>query len=116
MYVSLKQNKNYFLHILYYQKICLFSKRKKTNLSNKGLISADRNNKVTLLLTIPRYKFKSSAKDLFSPILENYHINSSYFFLSEEAEKTKMFQGTKPILILLKLESNISSLPAWILT
>jgi hypothetical protein len=27
---------------------------KRTNLGNKGLISADRNNKATLLLTIPR--------------------------------------------------------------
>ena len=41
-------------------------KRKKgaTNLRNKGLISADRSNKATLLLTIPRSLFKSSAKDL----------------------------------------------------
>ncbi|TPX52929.1 hypothetical protein PhCBS80983_g06409 [Powellomyces hirtus] len=31
---------------------------------NKGLISADRSNKATLLLTIPRSLFKSSAKDL----------------------------------------------------
>src|ERR1700709_2505750 len=30
---------------------------------NKGLISADRSNKATLLLTIPRSVFKSSAKD-----------------------------------------------------
>ena len=31
---------------------------------NKGLISVDRNNKVTLRLTIPCSMFKSSAKDL----------------------------------------------------
>jgi hypothetical protein len=37
---------------------------------NKGLISADRNNKATLLLTIPR-SLKSYAKDLSSPI---FHI------------------------------------------
>lgn len=36
----------------------------------KGLISADRSNKATLLLTIPRSLFKSSAKDLSSPIFE----------------------------------------------
>jgi hypothetical protein len=41
---------------------------KRTNLENKGLISADRNNKATLLLTIPRFVFKSSAKDLSPPI------------------------------------------------
>ena len=39
--------------------------KKKCNKSeNKGLISADRSNKATLLLTIPRSLFKSSAKDL----------------------------------------------------
>ena len=43
-------------------------KCQKTNLENKGLISADRNNKATLLLTIPRSVFKSSAKDLSPPI------------------------------------------------
>ncbi|RHZ57888.1 hypothetical protein Glove_382g69 [Diversispora epigaea] len=41
-----------------------------TNLLNKGLISADRSTKATLLLTIPRSKFKSSAKDLSTPIFE----------------------------------------------
>ena len=37
---------------------------------NKGLISVDRSNKATLLLTIPRSLFKSSAKDLSPPIFE----------------------------------------------
>ena len=41
-----------------------------TNLRNKGLISADRSATSTLLLTIPRSLFKSSAKDLSSPISE----------------------------------------------
>ena len=41
-----------------------------TNLQNQGLISADRNNKATLLLTIPRSIFKSSAKDLSPPTFE----------------------------------------------
>ncbi|TPX30571.1 hypothetical protein SeMB42_g07899 [Synchytrium endobioticum] len=36
---------------------------------NNGLISADRSNMATLLLTIPSSKFKSSARDLSSPIL-----------------------------------------------
>ena len=40
----------------------------RTNLWNKSLISADRSNKATLLLTILRSLFKSSAKDLSSPI------------------------------------------------
>ena len=42
----------------------------RTNLWNKGLISADRSSTSTLLLTIPRSLFKSSAKDLSSPISE----------------------------------------------
>ena len=37
---------------------------------NQGLISVDRSNKATLLLTIPRSIFKSSAKDLSPPIFE----------------------------------------------
>ena len=41
-----------------------------TNQRTIGLISADRSNKATLLLTIPRSKFKSSAKDLSSLIFE----------------------------------------------
>ena len=36
----------------------------------KGLISEDRSNKATLILTIPRSLFKSSAKDLSQEILE----------------------------------------------
>ena len=39
-----------------------------TNLRNKGLISADRRTKPTLMLTIPRFLFKSSTKDLSLPI------------------------------------------------
>ena len=41
---------------------------KRTDLLNTGLISADRSNKATLLLTIPSSLFKSSAKDQSSPI------------------------------------------------
>lgn len=47
---------------------------KRTNLENKSLISADRSNKATLLLTILRFVFKSSAKDLSPPI---FHISIS---------------------------------------
>jgi hypothetical protein len=47
--------------------------RKRTNQSNKSLISADRTNKGTLPLTILCCIFKSSAKDFTFPIFENYH-------------------------------------------
>ena len=43
---------------------------KVTNLWNKGLISADRRTKPTLMLTIPRSIFKSSTKDLSLPTFE----------------------------------------------
>jgi hypothetical protein len=41
-----------------------------TNLQNKGLISADRGTKATLMRTIPRSLFKSYTKDLLFPIFE----------------------------------------------
>ena len=41
-----------------------------TNHQNKGLISADRGTKATLMLTIPRSLFKSYTKDLSFPIFE----------------------------------------------
>ena len=41
--------------------------RSKTNLRNKGLISADRRTRPTLMLTIPRSLVKSSTKDLSFP-------------------------------------------------
>lgn len=37
---------------------------RRTNRKNKGLISVDRSNKATLLLTIPRSILKSSTMDL----------------------------------------------------
>ena len=43
---------------------------RKTNLQNKGLISADRGTKATLVRTIPRSLFKSYTKDLLFPIFE----------------------------------------------
>ena len=48
----------------------LMKKYKITNLQNKGLISADRGTKATLMLTIPRSLFKSYTKDLSFPIFE----------------------------------------------
>ena len=41
-----------------------------TNPWNKGLISADRNARIALMLTIPRSLVKSSTKDLSLPIFE----------------------------------------------
>ena len=41
-----------------------------TNLQNKGLISADRGTRATLMRTIPRSLFKSYTKDLSFPIFE----------------------------------------------
>ena len=41
-----------------------------TNRQNRGLISADRGTKATLMRTIPRSLFKSSTKDLSLPIFE----------------------------------------------
>lgn len=41
-----------------------------TNPWNKGLISADRNTRIALMLTIPRSLVKSSTKDLSFPIFE----------------------------------------------
>ena len=41
-----------------------------TNQENKGLISANRGTKATLVLTIPRSLFKSYTKDLSLSIFE----------------------------------------------
>ena len=48
------------------KKRCIFY----TNLKNKGLISADRGTKATLMRTIPRSLFKSYTEDLLFPIFE----------------------------------------------
>ena len=53
---------------------------------NKGLISADRNNKATLLLTIPRCTFKSYAKDL-----------SPRMVTLPSAGKTRRLSATRPV-------------------
>ena len=45
----------------------------KTDLENEGLISVDRSNKTTLLLTIPRFVFKSYAKDLTLITFKTYN-------------------------------------------
>ena len=51
----------YIIHIVY-------NIRMVTNQGNKGLISADRRTKPTLVRTIPRYIVKSSTRDLSYPI------------------------------------------------
>lgn len=64
--------------------LCRFGKKRRkinsdkiimdhTNQRSEGLISVDRSNKATLLLTIPRSVFKSSAKDWTLPAARNYH-------------------------------------------
>ena len=53
-----------------------------TNLQNKGLISADRGTKATLMLTIPCSIFKSFTKDLSFPIFElviQHRSHSSFY-------------------------------------
>ena len=74
--------------------------RMRTNLSNKGLISADRSNKATLLLTIPRSGFKSSAKDLPAPISQivNRRLLESRF----------RARGSLPVMILDAQEAHLS--------
>ena len=52
------------LHTFQRMKSC------ETNLQNKGLISADRGTKATLMRTIPSSLFKSYTKDLLFPIFE----------------------------------------------
>lgn len=55
--------------------------RNGTNLGINGLVSADRNNKATLLLTTPRCTIKSSAKDLSLRIVKlQYTSYTSGFF------------------------------------
>ena len=65
---------------------------KRTNLENTGLISADRNNKATLLLTIPSFVFKSSTKDLSPPI--------SYIVFRWLQQSCFQAAGTHPVMML----------------
>jgi hypothetical protein len=94
------------------------------NLKNKGLISEDRNNKATLLLTIPRSVFKSSAKDLIPPeYLElRFRVNGSgqgNESPHHTASTPKVrFKGRTPILNRLNIGGpiTITVRQAWILT
>ena len=49
-----------------------------TNLQNVGLISTDRGTKATLMLTIPRFIFKSFTKDLSLSIFELVYQHRSH--------------------------------------
>ena len=80
-----------------------------TNLENKGLISADRNNKATLLLTIPRFVFKSSAKDL-SPPISHYYSRDTAIALPQSCSPLVRCSARVPIRKLLTLERYTSSL------
>ena len=55
-------------HSLPTHGVCVKSRKVVTNQGNKGLISADRRTKPTLVRTIPRYIVKSSTRDLSYPI------------------------------------------------
>ena len=81
----------------------------RTNLENKGLISADRNNKATLLLTIPRFVFKSSAKDL-SPPISHYYSRDTAIALPQSCSPLVRCSARVPIRKLLTLERYTSSL------
>ena len=60
----------------------------KTNLQNKGLISADRGTRATLMLTIPSSIFKSYTKDLSLPIFELVSVSKPCYDLGPKAMST----------------------------
>ena len=89
-------------------------RKRKGKSENTGLISADRSNKATLLLTIPGSKFKSSAKDL-----SLQHCNCTCrptHALPRTPETADMTQGPKAYSCRLILGGQTSLLLAWILT
>ena len=70
------------------EPLSLFKKmacQKVTNLSNRGLISEDRSTKATLVFTIPRSIFKSSAMDISPKILDFDNCRTSLVFLQLSA-------------------------------
>ena len=70
---------------------------------NKSLISADRNNKATLLLTILRCTFKSSASDLSLRVVTLRSVGRVQSpFRQWKRVPPAMTQGQKPYLCLLK--------------
>ena len=92
---------------------------KRTNLQNKGLISADRGTKATLMLTIPRSLFKSSTKDLSFPIFELVFQHQKTNILLPARTVTCYDLGrrprTPPILTHYNIrESSYRRFPAWI--
>ena len=73
----------------------------------KGLISEDRSNKATLLLTIPRSLFKSSAKDLSLEILDFGSCSTLEVFLFLGALGRRSDLKGHPILARLRLSRGI---------
>ena len=63
-----RNGKRFVIHIRTYLLQYVKSVYNVTNQGNKGLISADRRTKPTLVRTIPRYIVKSSTRDLSYPI------------------------------------------------
>ena len=68
LYVCVVERDLYFPCPLPTHGVCVKSRKVVTNQGNKGLISADRRTKPTLVRTIPRYIVKSSTRDLSYPI------------------------------------------------
>lgn len=86
---------------------------------NRGLISADRNNKATLLLTIPRCTSKSYAKDLSSRILTLLSAgkHTQPFRYAHRCRPARVLRPESLILILLKCaRAGNRRVLAWILT
>lgn len=78
------------------------------NLNNKGLISIDRNNKATLLLTIPRRILKSSTMDF----------TEEYLYNPGQANNFLVYPTPLPVQRYLFISNHPlnSSLLAWVLT
>ena len=91
-----------------------------TNLQNKGLISADRGTKATLMLTIPRSIFKSYTKDLSLPIFElviQHRLQPS--FMTEQCRYNVMILDMPEdglyLLMITSGKATYRRFPAWIL-
>ena len=77
-----------------------------TNLQNKGLISADRGTKATLMRTIPRSLFKSFTKDLFLPIFE-------LVFQHRLSMSLNHLQGRYNVMILAISQAIVTHVTSW---
>ena len=92
--------------------------RNGTNLGINGLVSADRNNKATLLLTTPRCTIKSSAKDLSLRIVKLQYTSNTDGFFHPRCNTDLMRSTTqRPIRIRLRCRRGRNHrFLAWILT